>query len=481
MKFAQLGLSQPITRATAKAGLVTPTPIQVLAIPEALSGRDVLGAAETGTGKTAAFALPLLQRLTQTTPPRHPLLHRVRALIITPTRDLAMQICQQFTSLGRYCGLTHTTLVSPGDRLLRSVDILIATPERLLDLHLHGGVDLRAVEILVIDEADRMLDMNCMPDVQRIISQLPLDRQTMLFTATLPVAINSLADVILREPARIRIPPTQKAADQVRQSVCFVSRPQKTSLLVAWLTQHSVERAIVFTRTKQGADRVVRQLLTCGIRAEAIHGEKSLAARQETLARFKAAHPPILVATDLAARGIDVDHVSHVLNYDLPLEPETYIHRVSRMAKAGAKGMAITFCDDSERPLLKSIEKLLRRDIPVDSSTQPLDQLPRTKLAPIDPAPTPVPQRKSRPSRTAKEAAAAEVVTRKSVSRTKPVSTTHRTTSKATESAAKSKSTDRTRSKTQAKAKVETRSKRTTSSSKKTPIPARGAVAARRR
>ncbi|MBI1349069.1 DEAD/DEAH box helicase [bacterium] len=481
MKFAQLGLSTPITRAIAKAGLVTPTPIQVLAIPEALAGRDVLGAAETGTGKTAAFALPLLQRLSKTTPPRHPLLHRVRALIITPTRELALQIGQQFTSLGRYCGLTHATLVTPGDRLLRSIDILIATPERLLDLHQHGGVDLRAVEILVIDEADRLLDMNRLPDVQRIISQLPLDRQTMLYSATLPAAINSLADVILREPARIRIPPTQKATDAVRQSVSFVSRPQKTSLLVAWLNQHHVDRAIVFTRTKHGADRVVRQLLTCGIRAEAIHGEKTLAARQETLARFKAAHPPILVATDLAARGIDVDHVSHVLNYDLPLEPETYIHRVGRMAKAGAKGMAVTFCDDSERPLLKSIEKLLRREIPVDSATQPLDQLPRTKLAPLEPAPTPAPQRKPRPSQAAKEAAAAEVVTRKPVSRAKPVSSSHRTSSKAIEATGKTKATERSRTKTQAKAKVETRSKRNTASSKKTPVPARGAVASRRR
>lgn len=481
MKFAQLGLSQPLTRATAKAGLVTPTPIQVLAIPEALAGRDVLGAAETGTGKTAAFALPLLQRLSKSSPPRHPLSNRVRALIITPTRDLALQIGQQFTTLGRYCGLTHATLVHPGDTLSRSLDILIATPERLLDLHQHGGVDLRAVEILVLDEADRLLDMNCLPDVQRIISQLPLDRQTMLYTATLPAAINSLADVILREPARIRIPPTQKATDLVRQSVCFVSRPQKTALLVAWLTQHHVDRAIVFTRTKHGADRVVRQLLTCGIRAEAIHGEKTLAARQQTLVRFKSSQPPILVATDLAARGIDVDHVSHVLNYDLPLEPETYIHRVGRMARAAAKGIAVTFCDDTERPLLKSIERLLRREIPVDNSTKPMEQLPRNKLAAIEPAPAPVPQRKSRASRPAVEIVAAEAPTRKPSPRTKPVSATHRPSSKVSEAASKPKASDRTRSKTQTKAKVETRGKRTTTAGKKTPIPARGAVASRRR
>lgn len=406
MKFAQLGLIEPLIRAVTKAGHASPTPIQALAIPEAVAGKDVLGAAETGTGKTAAFALPVLQRLSQSTPPKHPLSRRVRALVITANRDLAAGIGAEFTIYGRYLGLNHLTLVNSTDASqiaspLRSVDILITTPEKLVELHLHGGVDLRAVEILVIDEVDRMLDLGCMADVQRIVSQLPLDRQTLLFTATMPNAINTLADSMLRNPARIRIPPTQKAAEIIQQSVCFVGRPQKTSLLVAWLGQRSVTRTVVFTRTRQGADRVVRQLLSCGIRAEAIHGEKTQAARQQTLVRFKSAQPPVLVATDLAARGIDVDTISYVVNYDLPMEPETYIHRIGRIARAGSKGVSVTFCDESERVLLKGIERLLRREIPVDDSTRPLDKLPRIKPAVTEPLPTP-----KRPSRSRRAAVA---------------------------------------------------------------------------
>ncbi len=409
MKFAQLGLIEPLIRAVTKAGHASPTPIQALAIPEAVAGKDVLGAAETGTGKTAAFALPVLQRLSQSTPPKHPLSRRVRALVITANRDLAAGIGAEFAIYGRYLGLNHLTLVNQTDASqmaspLRSVDILITTPDKLVDLHLHGGVDLRAVEILVIDEVDRMLDLGCMADVQRIVSQLPLDRQTLLFTATMPTAINTLADSMLRNPARIRIPPTQKAAEIIQQTVCFVGRPQKTSLLVAWLGQRSVTRTVVFTRTRQGADRVVRQLLSCGIRAEAIHGEKTQAARQQTLVRFKSAQPPVLVATDLAARGIDVDTISYVVNYDLPMEPETYIHRIGRIARAGSKGVSVTFCDESERALLKGIERLLRREIPVDDATRPLDKLPRIKPAVTEPLPTP-----KRPSRSRRAAVAVVV------------------------------------------------------------------------
>lgn len=391
MKFSQLGLIEPLIRAVTSAGHTAPTPIQALTIPEVLTGKDVIGAAEAGTGKTGAFALPVLQRLSQSTPKRHALSRRVRALIVTATRDLAEEIGKDFARYGRYCDLHCLALVEPDDTRhlsnpLRSVDILITTPERLMELQQHGGVDLRAVEILVIDEADRMLDMGSLPDVQRIISQLPLDRQTLMFTATLPQAINSLADIILRSPARIRIPPTQKVAGVITQSVCFVERPNKTSMLVAWLGDRAVNRAVVFTRTRQAADRVVRQLLTFGVRAEAIHAEKSMAARQQTLQRFRSSNPPVLVATDLAARGIDVTSISHVVNYDLPLEPETYVHRIGRISQAGNKGMSVSLCDDSERTLLKGIERLLRREIPVDEKTKPVERPVRPQPEPPPPA-----------------------------------------------------------------------------------------------
>ncbi len=407
MKFAQLGLQEPLIRAVTKAGYAAPTPIQALAIPEALAGKDVLGASETGTGKTIAFALPVLQRLAQWSPPKNPLSRRVRALIVTANSDLAVRIDEHFSKLGRQMGLVHTTLLTGQARNpllspLRCVDVLITTPERLIDLHTHGGIDMRAVEILVIDEADRMADMGSLPDVQRIVSQLPFDRQTLMFTATRPASVNSLADSILRDPARIRIPPTQKAAVVVQQSVCFIDRPHKTSLLIAWLGQRTTTRTVVFTRNRQGADRVVRQLISCGYRAEAIHGEKPFATRMQTLQRFKSNQPPILVVTDLAARGIEVDTISHVVNFDLPMEPETYIHRIGRMTRAGHKGVSVTFCDESERPLLKGIERLLRREIPIDDATRPFDKLPRVgKTEVIDTPPTP-----KRPRRNDREAVA---------------------------------------------------------------------------
>ena len=397
MKFSQLGLIEPIVRAVTKAGHVAPTPIQALAIPEALSGKDVLGAAETGTGKTAAFVLPVVQRLLQITPQKRPLSRRVRALIITATKELAAKIGDRFSAYGRNSGLHCLTLLEPGHATLlagpvRSVDVLITTPERLVDLHNHGGVDLRAVEILVIDEADRMLAMNSLQDVQRIISQLPLDRQTLLFSATLPAAITALADSILRNPARIRIPPTQKAAEHIHQTVCFVDRAQKSTQLISWLGRQAPARTVVFTRTRQGADRVTRQLLSCGIRAEAIHGEKTLSARQQTLSRFISPNPPVLVATDLAARGIDVDSISYIVNYDLPLEPETYVHRLGRIARAGGRGLSVAFCDENERPLLRGIERLLRREIPADDGTNPADK-PPGKLAPVEEVVAPVAKR----------------------------------------------------------------------------------------
>ncbi len=343
----------------------------------------------------------MLQRLGETSRRRHALSRKVRALVITATRELATEIGDSFARFGRYTDLHCMTLV---DRVhanslvspLRSVDILITTPDRLVELHQQGGVDLRAVEILVLDETDRLLDMSSLPDVQRIISQLPLDRQTLLFTATLPLSINSLADTILRHPARIRIPPTQKAAAIVQQSVQFVGRPQKTSALVAWLGEQTPQRVIVFTRTRQGADRVVRQLLSCGMRAEAIHGEKTLAARQQTLARFRSAQPPVLVATDLAARGVDVDGITHIVNYDLPLEPETYVHRISRIARAGTKGVAVTFCDENERQLLKGIERLLRREISGESHPAN-DSSSAPAVVEAEPVSEPAPLRRRRP------------------------------------------------------------------------------------
>uniref|UniRef100_A0A7C2P9W2 DEAD-box ATP-dependent RNA helicase RhpA n=1 Tax=Schlesneria paludicola TaxID=360056 RepID=A0A7C2P9W2_9PLAN len=391
MRFSELGLSEPLVRAVTAEGYDTATPIQAAAIPIALSGRDLIGLAQTGTGKTAAFALPLLHRLLQSTQPRGPKT-AIRALILSPTRELAQQIAESLAVYGRHTELRSTVVVGgvgmgPQIRAVtRGVDVLVATPGRLEDLRQQGHIDLRAVEIFVLDEADRMLDVGFLPDIQRITKVLPAHRQTLLISATMPAAVRNLADGILRHPARVEIAPVQATTELITQSVCFVPKPDKARLLATLLKTQPVTRAIVFTRTKRGADRVAEQLGKIGIRAEAIHGNKSQGARQRSLAQFRAARPPVLVATDLAARGLDVDGISHVVNFDLPHEPEVYVHRIGRTGRAGATGVAVAFCDETERNLLRAIERLLKRPLPtdrVDGLTQersraPADRSPLT-------------------------------------------------------------------------------------------------------
>jgi ATP-dependent RNA helicase RhlE len=373
MSFRDLGLAEPLLRAVAAAGYTDPTPIQSASIPHVLAGRDILGTAQTGTGKTAAFALPILHRLL-TTPPRQATRRaKIRALVVSPTRELAAQIADSFEAYARETALCHTTIFGgvgqgPQVRALRDgVDILVATPGRLLDLLEQGFVDLKCVEILVLDEADRMLDMGFLPDVRRIVQHIPAERQTILLSATMPQPIAALASSLLDNPARIRIAPVAATTKLIEQSVCFVEAKQKPRILTRFFKSRSIERALVFTRTKRGADRVVQDLAKSGIRSAAIHGNKSQSNRQRALANFKSRHTPILIATDIAARGIDVEGISHVLNYDLPHEPETYIHRIGRTGRAGASGIAVSFCDVAERKLLQAIERLTRTALAVEN------------------------------------------------------------------------------------------------------------------
>jgi ATP-dependent RNA helicase RhlE len=374
MSFRALGLAEPLLRAVADEGYVLPTPIQSASIPHLLAGRDVLGTAQTGTGKTASFALPILHRLLTTQPDQPGRRPIIRALVLTPTRELASQIGDSFHVYGRQTPLRHATIfggVGQGPQrqaLRRGVDILIATPGRLLDLADQGLVDLKGLEVFVVDEADRMLDMGFLPDVRRIVHQLPSTRQTVLFSATMPKPIAALADSLLSNPARVEIAPVAETTELIGQTVCFVRAQDKPRVLVEFIKTRSIERALVFTRTKRGADRVVQELSRSGIRAAAIHGNKSQANRQHALANFKARRTPILIATDIAARGIDVEGISHVLNYDLPHEPETYVHRIGRTGRAGASGSALSFCDQAESVLLKAIERLTQQTLGVEGS-----------------------------------------------------------------------------------------------------------------
>ena len=373
MTFEELGLAQPILRAVTAEGYQTPTPIQAKSIPPLMEGRDLLGSAQTGTGKTAAFALPILHRLTQPSNPPVTTGRRIRVLILAPTRELASQIGESLQTYGANTTIRQTVIFGgvgqqPQVRALqRGVDILVATPGRLVDLMNQGYVDFKSVTTFVLDEADRMLDMGFMPDLRRIIARLPTQRQTVFFSATMPSAIEQLANTILKNPVRIEIAPVKANTDLIVQSVCFVAKQQKSRLLVQYLRTPGIARAIVFARTKRGADRIAQDLDRCGIPAEAMHGNKSQAHRQRTLTSFKSNRPPVLVATDLAARGIDVDGVTHVFNYDLPHEPETYVHRIGRTGRAGATGIAIAFCDHEERAYLRAIERLLRKNIDVES------------------------------------------------------------------------------------------------------------------
>ena len=370
MRFEDLGLPPALLRAVVAEGYSVPTPIQAQAIPHVLEGRDLLGCAQTGTGKIAAFALPILDRLGRGGP-RSGRGRAIRALVLSPTRELAAQIGDSFQAYGRHTGLRTSVVFggvnqNPQTRALRDgVDILVATPGRLLDLIGQGFIRLDAVEVFVLDEADRMLDMGFIHDIRKIVRHLPQERQTLLFSATMPDDIRQLANAILHQPLRVQVAAESAAADNIEQVVYFVEAKQKPVLLAHFLHSQPATRTLVFTRTKHGADRVVKQLSRSGIRAEAIHGNKSQGARQRALGNFKSAQSAILVATDVAARGLQVDDISHVINYDLPNVPETYVHRIGRTARAGAAGVAVSFCEAAERGQLRAIEKLIRQPIPV--------------------------------------------------------------------------------------------------------------------
>ena len=371
--FAELGLDEALLRAVRRQGYRQPTPVQVKAIPHVLAGRDLVAAAQTGTGKTAAFAVPILQRLMDGPEPQRRG-RPIRALVVAPTRELAIQIADSFTAYGADTGLTNTTIYggvgqNPQVRALRKgVDIVVATPGRLLDLMGQGHVDLGQVEIVVLDEADRMLDMGFIHDVRRIVRAVPEKRQMLLFSATMPQEIVDLARSIMQNPAKVHVAPEEPTVDAIDQGILFVSRKKKQALLEHVLDDNDLSRVLVFTRTKRGANHVVRKLQRAGISAAPIHGNKSQSARQRALAQFRRGETRVLVATDVVARGIDVDEISHVIQYDLPNEPETYVHRIGRTGRAGAEGTALAFCSDTERDTLRDIERLLGRRVPVIGS-----------------------------------------------------------------------------------------------------------------
>jgi ATP-dependent RNA helicase RhlE len=371
MQFKQLNLIDPLLRAISAQGYTEPTPIQAQAIPHVLQGKDMIGCAQTGTGKTAAFALPILQRLVNQPQPAHYKRPNVRVLVLSPTRELATQIGDNFAAYGKHTGLKHIVIFGGVGQhpqvqaIRRGADVLVATPGRLLDLIGQGIIRLNTVEVFVLDEADRMLDMGFIHDVKRIISLLPKKRQTLLFSATMPEAIQDLANSILIDPVRVEVTPQATTVEKIAQSVYFVDKSKKRDLLVHLLDDRSIRRVLVFTRTKHGANRLVEQLDREGVRSEAIHGDKSQSARERALANFKSGKTRVLVATDIAARGIDVDDVTHVINYDLPYEPESYVHRIGRTARAGADGIAYSFCDAEERKLLRDIERTIRMSVPV--------------------------------------------------------------------------------------------------------------------
>ncbi len=378
-RFSALGLSESLVRALTDANHHTPTPIQAQAIPTLLDGRDLLGLAQTGTGKTAAFVLPVLQQLGED---RRQLMPRVaRALILAPTRELANQIADSVKVYGRRSGLRHTVIMggvsqrAQAKAMQRGVDILIATPGRLLDLVQQRRVDLRQAQHLVLDEADRMLDMGFIRDVRKIIDQLPETRQSMLFSATMPRDVARLAQDMLTDPVRVEIAAKSIAVDRIDQRVYHAAGGGKRKLLTALLKDSDLSSVIVFTRTKRGADRLARQITASGVESVAIHGDKTQGAREKALASFRKGRSRVLVATDIVSRGIDVDDVSHVINYDLPRDPESYVHRIGRTARAGASGVAISFCDPSERDQLRDIERLIKRSLTVvGDAPQPANQ-----------------------------------------------------------------------------------------------------------
>ena len=369
--FESLGLSKQLLRAVEAEGYTSPTPVQSQSIPPLLAGRDVLGVAQTGTGKTAAFALPVLQVMSRSKPQAK---RYIRALVLSPTRELAAQIDERFSAYSEHLDIRHRVIFggvsqNPQVRALqRGLDILVATPGRLLDLIGQGHVDIGRVEFFVLDEADRMLDMGFIRDIKKVLKLLPNRRQNLLFSATMPKSIADLAESFLNNAVMVDVSPKELTVELVEQKVMFVRKADKRKLLVNIIKEERVMRGIVFTRTKHGANRLVKQLDQGGINAAAIHGNKSQGARTRALANFKDGNTPILVATDIASRGIDVEGITHVFNYDLPNEPESYVHRIGRTARAGKSGMAYGFCDDSESGYLVAIQQLIGYDIPIDEN-----------------------------------------------------------------------------------------------------------------
>ena len=385
MQFQDLNLIEPILRALKTEGYTTPTPIQEQAIPILLQRRDLLGCAQTGTGKTAAFTIPILQLLYQDRL-QHKEQKTIKALILTPTRELAIQINESIAAYGKHTGLKHLVIFggvsqhSQTEALRRGVDILVATPGRLLDLMQQRYISLDHIKFLVLDEADRMLDMGFVHDVKKIIAKVPQKRQTLFFSATMPKEIQQLADSILNDPEKVEVTPVSSTADTIQQELFYVEKNDKRALLAHILKDKEIKTALVFTRTKHGADKVVKDLHKIGITAEAIHGNKSQNARQRALKNFKDRTTRVLIATDIAARGIDIDELTHVINYEIPNIPETYVHRIGRTGRAGANGIALTFCDQEEIEFLKDIHKLIAKEIPVND-THPYLMSPQTVVA----------------------------------------------------------------------------------------------------
>jgi ATP-dependent RNA helicase RhlE len=370
MIFEDLNLIQPILQAVKEQGYKSPTPIQEKAIPEVLKNKDLIAIAQTGTGKTAAFAIPIIQKL-MAQPKVDGVKRKIKALVLTPTRELATQISDNFDDYGKYTHIKSKVIFGGVSQyaqveiLRKGLDVLIATPGRLLDLLSQGLVDLSHVEILVLDEADNMLDMGFVKEVKKIITKIPAQRQSLMFSATMPNAIEELADTILNNPSKVQVNPVSSTAEKVNQVVYFVDKLNKKNLLIEVLQDRKIERVLVFTRTKHGADRVVKDLLKAGIQSAAIHGNKSQNARQNVLAQFKSSRIRALVATDIAARGIDIDDLTHVINFELPNVPEQYVHRIGRTGRAGASGTAINFCDIEEKAYLRDIEKVIKKPVPV--------------------------------------------------------------------------------------------------------------------
>lgn len=386
MTFANLGLSETLLQALTTEGYTIPTPIQTLAIPHVLAGKDVLGWAQTGTGKTAAFALPVLQRLGNVAKIR-PNGVRIKCLVLAPTRELAHQIAESFGAYGRHTGLRHAVVfggvgMNPQiDALRRGIDILIATPGRLLDLMNQGFVNLNYLEVLILDEADRMLDMGFIHDIKRVIKAVPEKKQTLLFSATMAPEIMSLAKGLLKNPVTVEVAPLSSAAETVTQSLYYVEKKEKQLLLHHLIEAQKIKRTIIFTRTKHVANKVAEALNKHGVGSEAFHSNKSQNARLRALQSFKSGQISALVATDIAARGIDIDEITHVINFDLPNEPESYIHRIGRTGRAGASGLAISFCAADEREFLPGIERLLRKKIPVEAGHPYVSTAPTPRVS----------------------------------------------------------------------------------------------------